>query len=116
MEALKAQRKTLRTEFTVAAKNVKQHLAILKADDKVLVFIPMQRTRVQNYRVDFQFSNCNRELFKGDSTAEGKIWPGGSFGTNLCARSSLVMKNAVAGKGSPDLATLYDILETKLRA
>ncbi|GBM77617.1 hypothetical protein AVEN_145526-1 [Araneus ventricosus] len=29
---------------------------------------------------------------------------------------SLVMENAVAGKSSPDLATLYDILETKLRA
>nr|GBN10487.1 hypothetical protein AVEN_37628-1 [Araneus ventricosus]GBN10514.1 hypothetical protein AVEN_149737-1 [Araneus ventricosus] len=29
---------------------------------------------------------------------------------------SLVMKNAVAGRNSPDLATLYDMLETKLRA
>ncbi|GBO11774.1 hypothetical protein AVEN_187543-1 [Araneus ventricosus] len=29
---------------------------------------------------------------------------------------SLVMKNAVAGKNSPDLATLYDMLETKLGA
>ncbi|XP_071036469.1 uncharacterized protein [Parasteatoda tepidariorum] len=29
---------------------------------------------------------------------------------------SLVMKNATAGKNSPDLATLYDMLETKLRA
>ncbi|GBM57013.1 hypothetical protein AVEN_146041-1 [Araneus ventricosus] len=29
---------------------------------------------------------------------------------------TLVMKNAVAGRNSPDLATLYDMLETKLRA
>ncbi|GBM81841.1 hypothetical protein AVEN_107936-1 [Araneus ventricosus] len=28
---------------------------------------------------------------------------------------SFVMKNAVAGRNSPDLATLYDMLETKLR-
>ncbi|GBL89090.1 hypothetical protein AVEN_255227-1 [Araneus ventricosus] len=34
------------------------------------------------------FSNYYRELFEGDSAAEGKIWPGGSSGTDLCARSS----------------------------
>ncbi|GFV70274.1 uncharacterized protein TNCV_2513731 [Trichonephila clavipes] len=29
---------------------------------------------------------------------------------------SLVLKNATTGKNAPDLATLYDMLETKLRA
>ncbi|GBM73131.1 hypothetical protein AVEN_226377-1 [Araneus ventricosus] len=29
---------------------------------------------------------------------------------------SLVLKNAIDGKNSPDLATLYDMFETKLRA
>ncbi|GBL74825.1 hypothetical protein AVEN_243674-1 [Araneus ventricosus] len=36
MDALKAQRKSLRTAFTVAAKNVKQHLEILESDGKDL--------------------------------------------------------------------------------
>ncbi|GBM00305.1 hypothetical protein AVEN_32647-1 [Araneus ventricosus] len=36
MEALKAQRKSLRTALTVAAKNVEQHLEILEADGKDL--------------------------------------------------------------------------------
>ncbi|GBO03293.1 hypothetical protein AVEN_170183-1 [Araneus ventricosus] len=36
MVALKAQRKSLRTVFTVAAKNVKQHLEVLEADGKDL--------------------------------------------------------------------------------
>ncbi|GBM21870.1 hypothetical protein AVEN_32856-1 [Araneus ventricosus] len=36
MEALKTQRKSLRTAFAVAAKNVKQHLAILEDDRKGL--------------------------------------------------------------------------------
>ncbi|GBN91808.1 hypothetical protein AVEN_120726-1 [Araneus ventricosus] len=36
MDALKAQRKSLRTAFTVAAKNVRQHLEVLEADGKDL--------------------------------------------------------------------------------
>ncbi|GBM00590.1 hypothetical protein AVEN_77391-1 [Araneus ventricosus] len=36
MEALKAQRKSLRTAFTVAAKSVKQHLENLESDGKDL--------------------------------------------------------------------------------
>ncbi|GBM33842.1 hypothetical protein AVEN_76205-1 [Araneus ventricosus] len=36
MDALKAQRKSLRTAFTVAAKSVRQHLEVLEADGKNL--------------------------------------------------------------------------------
>ncbi|GBN16340.1 hypothetical protein AVEN_75456-1 [Araneus ventricosus] len=74
----------------------------------------MHGTRVQSCRNDFQFSNYNRELFKGDSTSEGRVY----LLVQIYVRDllSLTMKNAVAEKSSLDLSTLCDLLETKLRA
>ncbi|GBN01827.1 hypothetical protein AVEN_208551-1 [Araneus ventricosus] len=48
MEALKAQRKSLRTLFTVAAKNVKQHLDVLEADGKDLGKLSSLHSQLDN--------------------------------------------------------------------
>ncbi|GBM06014.1 hypothetical protein AVEN_49403-1 [Araneus ventricosus] len=48
MEALKAQQKSLRTAFTVAAKNAKQHLEVLEADCKDLGKLSSLHSQLDN--------------------------------------------------------------------
>ncbi|GFT04992.1 DUF1758 domain-containing protein [Nephila pilipes] len=56
-------------------------------------------------------------IARSPQTAEIKIWREDLL-VQIYARDflSLVLKNATTGKNAPDLATLYDMLETKLRA
>ncbi|GBM65477.1 hypothetical protein AVEN_240799-1 [Araneus ventricosus] len=162
MEVLKRQRESLRTAFTVAAKNANQHLAILEADGKNLDNAP----RLKLPKFELKFSGDPKEFFTfwsifskihesddlteidkfqylyqcvvPESRAAGLI-SSFTFTTENYSKAiqqvkarfgredllvqiyvrdllSLLKKNAVAGKNSPDLATLYDLLETKLRA
>ncbi|GBN24351.1 hypothetical protein AVEN_76974-1 [Araneus ventricosus] len=198
MDALKAQRKSLRTAFTVAAKNVKQHLEILESDGKDLgklsslhsqlddkfshleaeAFLKSSRGLMKCSSMDnapkFKLQKFELKKFSGDPKEFLAFWSIFSkihesddltevdkfqylyqcmvpeyrtarlissfpittenyskaiqqlkarFGREdlliqIYVRDllSLVMKNAVAGRNSPDLATLYDMLERKLRA
>ncbi|GFY78676.1 DUF1758 domain-containing protein [Trichonephila inaurata madagascariensis] len=120
MDALKVKRKALRVSFT----NTEKSLAILETDTKNI-----DKFYVLDSQLDDKFSRLNEIqneipplLFEENMTeyeTDFETAENGSTGrilVQIYVRDLfLVKKNATARRNS-DLASLYDMLETKLRA
>ncbi|GFS28991.1 DUF1758 domain-containing protein [Trichonephila inaurata madagascariensis] len=132
MDALKIKRKSLRTSFTATENMLKEYLAT-KEDGKDGDNLSALNSQLQDkfLRLDEVQNKISDLLLENTATAPitSENYPKAvehlklRFGredllVQIYVRNllSLVLKTATTAKNAPDLATLYDMLKTKLRA